>query len=169
MPGTTPVREFSVIGKGHMATLFEMTGLKTLDDVKAVDLDDVSEDGPLKRLFRSIDVMKNQGLPIINWGRFTRRAYNRLLFLKNAEAGDAPECFQCPISGTWFEAPMLSPVSGHSYSKVHIERWLRANPTDPMNREPLTIDDLVPNRALVAILERYRPLEEGYFVPDRLE
>jgi hypothetical protein len=41
---------------------------------------------------------------------------------------------------------------GYSYEKSAILEWLSRNPTSPITRNPLRVDQLAPNRALKALL-----------------
>ena len=43
--------------------------------------------------------------------------------------------------------PVVTP-SGNSYEKTTLRKYLKDHPSDPLTREPLTEDDLIPNRAL---------------------
>ncbi|KAK3678340.1 hypothetical protein LTR78_001637 [Recurvomyces mirabilis] len=54
--------------------------------------------------------------------------------------------------------PMHDPVmtkTGHSYERATIYEHLKRSPTDPLTREPLTIDELRPNFGLKAACEEF--------------
>jgi pre-mRNA-processing factor 19 len=52
--------------------------------------------------------------------------------------------YHCAITGENLEEPVVSKRSGHIFEKKVIEKYLDANPTDPVSGQPLTKDDLVP-------------------------
>eukprot|EP00055_Hartaetosiga_balthica_P008165 m.29409 g.29409 ORF g.29409 m.29409 type:complete len:489 (+) comp6151_c0_seq1:74-1540(+) len=51
--------------------------------------------------------------------------------------------FTCAISGTVPQQPVVSPKSGAVFERAIIEKHLKDNDTDPINGEPLSVDDLV--------------------------
>jgi len=52
--------------------------------------------------------------------------------------------------------------NGHSYEKNTLLEHLKRSPTDPLTREPLTIDQLRPNIALRKALEEFWERAEGW-------
>jgi hypothetical protein len=62
----------------------------------------------------------------------------------------APSEFHCPITCELMIRPLMC-RSGLSFERSAIMEWLQEhNNTCPMTRQPLTVRDLVPNRALQA-------------------
>ena len=53
----------------------------------------------------------------------------------------------CPITNEPFVDPVVD-HEGNTYEKKAIEAWLEQNSTSPITRNPLTLDQLFPNRAL---------------------
>jgi Flp pilus assembly protein TadD len=53
----------------------------------------------------------------------------------------------CPITLELMEDPVVAP-SGHSFERASIEEHLELSPTNPMTGEPLSRDQLIPNRNL---------------------
>ena len=52
----------------------------------------------------------------------------------------------------------MDPVSapdGTSFERTVIEQWIREHHTHPCTRETLTVEQLVPNRALRSICDEY--------------
>jgi len=49
----------------------------------------------------------------------------------------------CAISNEVPESPVVSPVSGQVYERRLIEKFISDNGTDPINREPLTVEELI--------------------------
>lgn len=68
-----------------------------------------------------------------------------------------PSEYTCPLSLDWLDDPVTAP-SGHSYSRVWIERHLNRTQTDPITRQPLFPSQLYPNRALRDAVARARAL-----------
>jgi hypothetical protein len=65
--------------------------------------------------------------------------------------------FVCPITQLRLVDPVITP-SGRTYERAAIERWLESNSTDPVTRQPLFIDQLVPNLLLKDVLGRFAPV-----------
>jgi len=58
----------------------------------------------------------------------------------------------CPIT----QEAMIDPVidhEGHSYERTAILSWIAENNNSPITRNPLSNDDLKPNRALFDIIK----------------
>lgn len=58
-----------------------------------------------------------------------------------------PESHYCCITHEIMRDPLID-RDGNSYDRAAIERWLAEKGTSPMTRNPMSIHDLVPNRAL---------------------
>ena len=68
---------------------------------------------------------------------------------------DVPEEFLDPLMNTIMEDPVILP-----HSKINIDRntiitYLLTNPTDPFNRTPLKVEDLIPNNELKEKIMNY--------------
>lgn len=72
----------------------------------------------------------------------------------------------CPASPVWYAdwlaqitfEPMHDPVmtrNGHSYERATIYEHLKRSKTDPLTREPLTVDELRPNFGLKAACDEF--------------
>jgi hypothetical protein len=48
-----------------------------------------------------------------------------------------------------------SDMDGNSYEKEAIFKWIIENGNSPITRNPMTIDNLIPNRALKEAIENY--------------
>ena len=79
----------------------------------------------------------------------------------------APASFQCAISMTVMHDPVID-ADGYTYERALIEEWLGSSAVSPMTRLPLTIDKLVPNRALRNSIQELaeKLLEENYDIED---
>ena len=67
---------------------------------------------------------------------------------------DLPPGFICPISQEIMIDPMITP-SGRSFERALIEDWVRQSGTDPLTRQALRLDQLIPNRDLKEAIERW--------------
>eukprot|EP00526_Cylindrotheca_closterium_P006893 CAMPEP_0113652538 /NCGR_PEP_ID=MMETSP0017_2-20120614/28065_1 /TAXON_ID=2856 /ORGANISM="Cylindrotheca closterium" /LENGTH=757 /DNA_ID=CAMNT_0000565403 /DNA_START=38 /DNA_END=2311 /DNA_ORIENTATION=- /assembly_acc=CAM_ASM_000147 len=65
----------------------------------------------------------------------------------------------CPITNEPFVDPVVD-HEGNTYEKRAIEEWLQQNSTSPITRNPLTLDQLFPNRALKDLIAESQA-EEG--------
>ncbi len=64
------------------------------------------------------------------------------------------QAFICPITLSIMKDP-YSDSDGNSYEKEAIFNWVNTHHTSPITRNPLTIDSLVPNRALKDLIDNY--------------
>mmetsp|Transcript_10233 Transcript_10233/g.17194 ORF Transcript_10233/g.17194 Transcript_10233/m.17194 type:complete len:453 (-) Transcript_10233:6-1364(-) len=71
------------------------------------------------------------------------------------------ECFMCPMSMDVMKDPVVTP-SGHSFEKSEIEDWLELKQNNPITREPLTKEQLYPNRSLKAALELWQKQDQEW-------
>lgn len=65
----------------------------------------------------------------------------------------------CPITNEPFVDPVVD-HEGNTYEKKAIEAWLEQNSTSPITRNPLTLDQLFPNRALKNLIAESQGEEE---------
>jgi Mg-chelatase subunit ChlD len=77
-------------------------------------------------------------------------------------ATNPPASMVCPITHQLMQDP-VSDRDGHTYEANAIAAWVRERGTSPMTRTPLSLDDLVPNRALRDAIEEFRR-ENGLIV-----
>ena len=57
----------------------------------------------------------------------------------------------CPITGLPLTDPVVDP-EGNTYERNAILHWLETHPTSPLTRQSLSVDQLVPNRAIQALI-----------------
>jgi len=68
---------------------------------------------------------------------------------KDIRLEDIPDEFNCPISCCIMTNPVYSKNNPNSkFNFEHIKKWLENNKTDPLSRQPLKIEDLVPDEEL---------------------
>ncbi|KAH3765468.1 Ubiquitin conjugation factor E4, core [Pelomyxa schiedti] len=67
---------------------------------------------------------------------------------KESLLGEIPDEFQDPLTFTLMWNPVILPTSKTTVDRAVITRHLLSDSTDPFNREPLTIDQVIPNTEL---------------------
>ncbi|KAL0470341.1 ubiquitin elongating factor core domain-containing protein [Neurospora intermedia] len=68
--------------------------------------------------------------------------------------GDAPPEFEDPIMGDLMKDPVILP-SKHVVDRSTIVQHLLSDPKDPFTRQPMTIDDVIPDTELKAKIEKW--------------
>ena len=68
--------------------------------------------------------------------------------------GDAPPEFEDPIMGDLMKDPVMLP-SKHVVDRSTIVQHLLSDPKDPFTRQPMTIEDVVPDAELKAKIEKW--------------
>lgn len=63
-----------------------------------------------------------------------------------------PEYFLCPITGCLMRQPAMTP-DGVTYDYDAIVEWLNNKQTDPSTNQPLSVDQLCPNRTVRSMIE----------------
>lgn len=63
-----------------------------------------------------------------------------------------PDAYYCPITLSLIHVPVIDP-EGYSYEEAAIVSWIRYNGASPVTRRALTVDELVPNLTLAALME----------------
>ncbi|KAF5841726.1 ubiquitin conjugation factor E4 [Dunaliella salina] len=81
------------------------------------------------------------------------RSYNPSMF---PEAAKVPEEFQDPLIADLMEDPVQLPSSGYIMDRPQIVRHLLTDQRDPMNRQPLTPDMLIPQPELKKRIEAWK-------------
>jgi hypothetical protein len=76
----------------------------------------------------------------------------------NEEGGEhcePPDDFCCPISLELMEDPVITPY-GTTYDRASIVAVINERGIDPLVMQPLTEDQLAPNRVLRSMIEAWR-------------
>ena len=74
----------------------------------------------------------------------------------NNNANNIPREYLCPISYNIMSDPVLT-VDGYTYERSSIQRWFNSGKnTSPLTNEPLSSTDLIPNRVLKDLLDKFR-------------
>ena len=58
-----------------------------------------------------------------------------------------PAEYMCPITNDVMRDPVID-SEGHTYERAAIVQWLHSSSRSPITRNPMTVQDLKPNRAL---------------------
>lgn len=74
---------------------------------------------------------------------------------RNGEEIRVPDEFICPISLEPMSHPLMT-ITGLSFEREHILKWIQKKGTNPITREPLTPSALIPNKALEARISFWR-------------
>ncbi|OAA44088.1 ubiquitin conjugation factor E4 [Beauveria brongniartii RCEF 3172] len=102
---------------------------------------------------------RNQKDPadMARWERLKARFKVAKATLDQAELdlGDVPPEFEDPIMGDLMRDPVLLP-SKHIVDRSTIVQHLLSDPKDPFTRQPMTVDDAVPQPDLKARIEQWR-------------
>lgn len=86
---------------------------------------------------------------LLQWGQSLRTGFQQLAA---GEVRTLPDAFYCPISFDLIHEPVIDP-DGISYEKAAIYYWLHNNSESPVTRNPLTVDQLRDNKALLEVME----------------
>lgn len=60
--------------------------------------------------------------------------------------------YQCPITLSTMKDPVLAP-DGYSYEREAITQWIEEHGVSPQTRQPMTVNELVTNRALLELIQ----------------
>lgn len=71
------------------------------------------------------------------------------------DLGDIPPEFEDPIMGDLMKDPVILP-SKHIVDRSTIVQHLLSDPKDPFTRQPMTVDDAIPDTELKAKIEKWR-------------
>ncbi|KAK9316989.1 ubiquitin elongating factor core-domain-containing protein [Lipomyces starkeyi] len=72
------------------------------------------------------------------------------------ELGEIPDEFLDPLMYTLMEDPVILPSSSVSIDRATIKSHLLSDATDPFNRMPLKLEDIIPNTELKKQIEEFR-------------
>ncbi|CAM1510471.1 Fc.00g008060.m01.CDS01 [Cosmosporella sp. VM-42] len=94
---------------------------------------------------------------IARWDKLQAKFVDAKNLLDQAELdlGDIPAEFEDPIMGDLMKDPVLLP-SRHIVDRSTIVQHLLSDPKDPFTRQPMTIDDAVPQTELKEKIEKWR-------------
>jgi ubiquitin conjugation factor E4 B len=99
------------------------------------------------RIMRKYEMKSEQKL--IQFERFIKRVENvyELGKQKEIELGTIPDEFLDPIVFTLMEDPVILPTSNITVDRKTIISHLLSDPSDPFNRQKLTINMLIPSKS----------------------
>ena len=154
----------SVDGVGPMTVgVFERAGFKKVGDVYNRSQQEID----VRRAAEAIaveDGTAHHG----HWRARAQRCITIIKRIRNPQFSEiVPEPFLCPITCEAFEDPVITPY-GTTYERDAIEAVLQHDNRDPITRQPLAIDKLVPNRALKEALDYYNERLRRFSIPYRV-
>lgn len=79
--------------------------------------------------------------------------------------GELTHLLSCPQSHLLMQDPVIDPC-GHTFEREQIEGRISVNPTCPLSKRPITVDQLMPNRAVRLALEILAHLPAGTATSD---
>ena len=102
--------------------------------------------------FKEEDCTHNIALICItfNYNKYYKMSYISSSSVSKVSIPDSveiPAHFICPITGDLMRNAVMGP-DGHSYDEEAIRQWLTKNPTSPKTRQPMYLEQLIPNRQL---------------------
>ena len=74
---------------------------------------------------------------------------------QDASDNDSNESFYCPITGALMVDPVID-TDGNTWERSAIAEWITRRGLSPITRNSLSVDELVPNRALKDAIDRER-------------
>lgn len=165
----TPLTSVDGVGPVTRA-VFERAGLRTLGDVYAPR--DGRQEAAVAGAAREVVHEDRRGASAEDDARrcraLTTRCVTIIRRVRFAEATPVcPEHLLCPLTHEMLTDPVVAP-SGYTYERWALERALAARAQDPLTRAPLSIDQVVPNRALRDALEHYHTHWMRFAVPYRV-
>ncbi|KAI5458136.1 ubiquitin elongating factor core-domain-containing protein [Mariannaea sp. PMI_226] len=94
---------------------------------------------------------------IARWSKLKSKFIDAKLEIDQAELdlGEIPTEFEDPIMGDLMKDPVLLP-SRHIVDRSTIVQHLLSDPKDPFTRQPMTIDDAIPQTELKERIEKWR-------------
>lgn len=76
--------------------------------------------------------------------------------MEEADLGDIPDEYLDPLLASLMEDPVILPKSRQTLDRSTVRSHLLSDPHDPFNREPLSIDDVIPNDALREEIQKWK-------------
>lgn len=77
------------------------------------------------------------------------------------DLGEIPDEFLDPLVYTLMEDPVILPISRTTMDRSTIASHLLSDPTDPFNRTPLRIEDVLPDVEMKARIEAFKAEQKG--------
>lgn len=144
----TPLIDLSGIGETTIK-VFRHAGFFRVGDLYPHNNQEIEIRRATEELARRGDVNGN------HWRALSQRCVTVIKRIRNPQFSDiVPDVFICPITYEPFEDPVITPY-GHSYERDAIQRALESSNTDPLTRQPLTVQQLVSNINLKDAVQYY--------------
>jgi hypothetical protein len=159
--GTTPVIES--LGK-RLRKVFTFAGFPQLHHLAHFDNDESLHKAILKLR------MEDKAMLIERSDTYYRRMLcMATIVIKRAQEdqdveNDMDIPYACPLTATWISDPVITPY-GFTYERAALMQWLSlTSPTDPHSQQPLTADQLIPNRAIRAASATFAQLYRKFSI-----
>jgi len=75
-----------------------------------------------------------------------------------------PDVYYCPITCDLMHSPVID-KDGNTFEKVAVENWIVVNGKSPVTRNPMSLEDLRPNRAVEDLLEEEKSRSDDSIHP----
>ncbi|KAA8916940.1 hypothetical protein TRICI_000907 [Trichomonascus ciferrii] len=85
------------------------------------------------------------------------------------ELGDIPDEFLDPLMFTLMEEPVTLPSSRVTIDLGTIKSHLLSDPKDPFNREPLKVEDVIPNTELKQRIEDFKKQKKAEYQANKMD
>ncbi|KAL1500025.1 hypothetical protein AB1Y20_012702 [Prymnesium parvum] len=154
-----PIQKIEGVGAG-INRIFAIAGMKTVFDLHKISTRE--ENTSIVEAAMSYVREKFPGLNDDYYVEQHRRMRTRCINVAiRVQEGkpiqmEIPDVFQCPLSYDWLVEPVMTPSWQKTYSRSEITRWIERHHTDPSTGAALTVDQLIPNRAMADAVEFYR-------------
>lgn len=92
------------------------------------------------------------------WSSLAKRVEKQKALDEQLEAdlGDIPEEFLDPLMAELMEDPVILPTSRNTIDRKTIRTYLLSDPKDPFNRQPLSIEEVVPDLEMKAKIDAWK-------------
>lgn len=85
------------------------------------------------------------------------------------DLGEAPDEFMDPLVFDLMTDPVILPLSKNTVDRSTIRSHLLSDPTDPFNRTPLKIEDVIPNTDLKQQIDAWRAEKKAQKVANKMD
>ncbi|CCA73755.1 related to UFD2-ubiquitin fusion degradation protein [Serendipita indica DSM 11827] len=103
------------------------------------------------------------------FAKFAENVEATRLAMDEEEITDYPEEFEDPLMATIMKDPVILPSSKTVVDMSTIKSHLLSDPTDPFNRMPLKIEDVIPNTELKARIDAFLSERRNNIVEERIK
>ncbi|TKA55862.1 hypothetical protein B0A49_10202 [Cryomyces minteri] len=160
-------KEYNFVPQHLVADLFDVyINLSTKDNFQHA----IARDGRSYRpgnFVKAAEIMRKYGLKSKEELQAWIRLGTSIQEIKEEEEqaeedlGEIPDEFLDPLMATLMEDPVILPKSRITIDRSTIRSHLLSDPTDPFNRVPMKIEDVVPDEEMKAKIAEFRAAKKG--------